>query len=66
MSSSQRDYLQLLANKFLSFNQYQITYLNIILREKVLKTSGLSPVELQTDFKSLLDHGGNFTFKKTI
>ena len=66
MQSSQKDYLQLLANKFLSFNQYQITYLNKKIREKVLKTTGLTQVELQTDFKSFLDQGGIYRLKKII
>lgn len=57
MSPPQKEYLQLLASKFLNFNNYQMTYFNILLKEKALKKTGLSILDLHTDFKAIYQSG---------
>jgi hypothetical protein len=53
MSSPQKKYLDLLATKFLGFNNYQMTYFNTLLKEKALKKTGLSTLDLHTDFQAM-------------
>ncbi len=57
MSASQVEYLQLLANKFISFNPYQTKYFNYMLKDKVMEKTGLSSLEIHTDFSSISKSG---------
>jgi hypothetical protein len=57
MSSAQVEYLHLLANKFVSFNPYQTKYFNYMLKDKVMQKTGLSSLEIHTDFSSVCKSG---------
>lgn len=59
MTPSQKEYLQLLGNKFMNFNSYQLTYFNNLLKERVMKNTGLSEIDIHTDFGSLYQSGIN-------
>lgn len=57
MSASQIEYLQLLANKFMSFNPYQMKYFNHVFSDKVIQKTGLSVLDIHTDFNSMYQSG---------
>ncbi len=57
MSASQLEYLQLLGNKFTGFNSYQIKYFNYMLKDKVMQKTGLSSLEIHSDFNSIYKSG---------
>ena len=59
MSSTQKEYLQLLADKFISFNIYQMKYFNHNLKERAIQKTGLSAAVINTDFRSLTNTGSN-------
>ena len=57
MSASQKEYLHLLAEKFISFNPYQVKYFNYLLKDRTMQKTGLSALEIHSDFKSLYESG---------
>ena len=57
MGESQRDYLQLLANRFMSFNLIQMKYFNLKMKDRAMTKHNLTATDIQTDLFSMVQDG---------
>ena len=60
LSDLQKKKVEMLADKLLDMNLYEIRYFNEIAKERVLKTSGINPMKLNLDWPSVKPDGNHF------
>jgi hypothetical protein len=57
----QKKKVEMLVDKFLDMNIYEIRYFSILMKDKIQKTSGINPMKLNLDWPSI-KQDGNFIF----
>ncbi len=62
LSDIQKKKVEMLADKLLDMNIYELQYFNQISSEKIMKTSSISPMKLNVDWPSVKPDGKNTNF----
>jgi len=61
LSELQRKKVEMLADKLLDMNVFELRYFSIAIKEKMLKTSGINPMKINLDWPSVKRDGMYFS-----
>ena len=59
LSDLQKKKVEMIADKLLDMNVYELRYFSLIAKEKIQKTSGINPMKLNLDWPSVKADGKN-------
>ena len=57
LSDLQKKKVEMIADKLLDMNVYELRYFSLIAKEKIQKTSGINPMKLNLDWPSVKADG---------